>query len=192
MPNAEPHVFRWTREDYYRLCEAEWFLGRRVQLIGGEIIEYPPSSNWHAAAVTLTGDALRLAFGPGYWVRVKGSLALSPCSVPDPALAVVPGTPRDHRTQEIATSALLVVEVSDTTLHYDRTHKASLYAAASIADYWIVNLVQRQLEVYRDPVADATQVFGFRYANRTILDPADAVTPLAAPQARVTVADLFP
>jgi len=59
-------------------------------------------------------------------------------------------------------------------------------------NYWGVNLVQRQLEVYRDPVADPARAFGFRYNTRTILDPGDQVTPLAAPQAQVAVDDLFP
>ena len=67
-----------------------------------------------------------------------------------------------------------------------------MYAAAGIADYWIVNLVQRQLEVYRRPVADPAETFGFRYSSRKILDPGDTVAPLAARKARVAVADLFP
>jgi Uma2 family endonuclease len=120
------------------------------------------------------------------------SLDLSPHSVPDPDLAVVPGTPRSYMTASNPTTALLIVEVSESTLPYDRRAKASLYAAAGIADYWIVNLVQRQLEVHRDPVADTAQPYGFRYASRSILDPADVVAPLAAPQARITVADLLP
>jgi Uma2 family endonuclease len=192
MEVTEPRPFRWTREDYYRLCEAEWFQGRRVQLIDGEIIEMPAQKNWHAMAITLTEDALRAAFGPGHWVRVQMSLDLSPHSVPDPDLAVVPGVPRTYMTASNPTTALLIVEVSESTLPYDRGAKASLYATAGIADYWIVNLVQRQLEIHRDPVADGAQPYGFRYANRTILDPPDVVTPLAAPQARVTVADLLP
>jgi Uma2 family endonuclease len=192
MDFTEPRPFRWTKEDYYRLCEAEWFQGRRVQLIEGEIIEMPAQKNWHAIAITLTEDALRAAFGPGHWVRVQMSLDLSPRSVPDPDLAVVTGTPRSHLTANNPTTALLIVEVAETTLTYDRNAKGSLYAAARIADYWIVNLVQRQLEVYRDPVADGTQLYGFRYAGKTILDPGDFVTPLAAPQARVAVADLLP
>jgi len=82
--------------------------------------------------------------------------------------------------------------VSDATLDFDRTRKGSLYAATGISDYWIVNLVQRQLEVYRDPVADSTEPFGFRYGSHTILHPGGVVTPLAAPQARIRVADLLP
>jgi Uma2 family endonuclease len=191
MEFTEPRPLRWTREDYYRLCAAGWFQGRRVQLIGGEIIEMPAQYDTHLAAITLTGDALRVAFGPGYWVRAQGTLDLSPHGVPDPDVAVVPGSPRGA-SRQIPTAALLVVEVSETTLAYDRNHKAGLYATAGVADYWIVNLIDRQLEVHRDPVADAARPFGYRYDSRTILDPADEVAPLAAPQGRVTVADLLP
>jgi Uma2 family endonuclease len=192
METAEPWLLRWRREDYYRLCHEEWFLERRVQLIGGEIMEFGPSHNWHDAGVALTHDELRKAFGSGYWVRVHGSLDVSDCSVPDPDLAVIAGSPRQYRTQGNPETALLVVEVSEATLWFDRDPKASLYASANVADYWIVNLVQRQLEVYRDPVADITQMFGFRYNSRAILDPPDKVSPLAVPQASITVADLLP
>ncbi len=105
---------------------------------------------------------------------------------------MIPGNFRSYVGQGIPTSALLVVEVSETTLYYDRNQKASLYAASGIADYWIINVVQRQVEVYRDPVPDATQAFGYRYASRTILDPGEVVSPLALPGATVAVADLLP
>jgi Uma2 family endonuclease len=192
MDVSEPCPLRWTSEEYYRLCEADWFQERRVELIDGEIIERPSQTNWHAMGVSLTRDALRAAFGPNHWVRALMSLDLSSRSVPDPDLAVVAGAIRAHAGPNNPTTALLIVEVSDTSLGYDRNAKASLYATSGIADYWIVNLVQRQLEVYRDPVADAAQPFGFRYAQRTILDPGDIITPLAAPQASVAVDDLLP
>ena len=186
-----PRPLRWTREQFLQMIDLGWFHDKRVELIGGEVIEMASQFDLHLASVTLTGDALRVAFGAGYWVRAQGSLDLSPHGIPDPDIAVTPGGPQGA-ARTIARSALLVVEVSDTTLAYDRYHKASLYAAGGITDYWIVNLVQRQLEVYRDPIADNTQPFGFRYASRTILDPPDVVSPLAAPLASITVADLLP
>ena len=192
METSEPWPLRWSLKDYYRLCHEEWFLERRVQLIGGDIWEFGPSHDWHEAGVTLTQDELREAFGTGYWVRVHGSLDVSDCSVPDPDLAVIAGSPRQYRTQGNPETALLVVEVGEAMLGFDRAPKASLYASAKVADYWIVNLVHRQLEVYRNPIADNTQPFGFRYNSRTILDPPDTVSPLAAPQASITVADLLP
>lgn len=184
---------RWTRDEFFQMLDIGWFHGRRVALIEGEVWEMPAQRDYHGAAVTLTMDALRLAFGPGFWVRNQISLDLSPRSVPDPDFAVVPGSPRGITTTSTTpTSALLLVEIADTTLGYDRHYKGSLYAAAGIADYWIVNLVQRQLEVYRNSVADNTRPFGVRYTQRTILDPPDTVSPLAAPQASLTVADLLP
>jgi Uma2 family endonuclease len=190
-PGSEPRPYRWSRDEYIRLSEEGWFNDRRVELIGGEIVEMASQFDQHLAAITLTEDALRQAFGAGYWVRVQGTLDLSPHGMPDPDLAVVRGSPRGAG-RAYQTTALLVVEVSDSSLAFDRNAKASLYAAAGIADYWIVNLVQRQLEVHRNPVADATTLFGCRYADRTIHDPGDAVAPLAAPQAAVAVADLLP
>jgi len=175
------------------MIDLDWFKDKRVELIDGEVIEMPAQKDYHGAATTLTMDALRTAFGRGFWIRNQMSLDLSPYSVPDPDLAVVSGSPQGvTATTPTPTSALLIVEVSESTLGYDRNHKAHLYAAAGIAEYWIVNLVQRQLEVYRAPIADSTQPFGFRYGTRTILDPVDVVSPLAAPQAQITVADLLP
>jgi Uma2 family endonuclease len=86
----------------------------------------------------------------------------------------------------------LVIEISDSMLSYDRNRKASLYAAGGIQDYWIVNLVDRQLEVRRIPVQDPGQPFGARFASATVHQPGDRVAPLAAPQSAIAVADLLP
>jgi Uma2 family endonuclease len=192
MSVREPRPVCWTKDEYYRLCEEGWFNGRSVQLIGGEIIEMPAQKNWHALGIGFTDNVLRAAFGPNFWVRIQMSLDLSPLSVPDPDLAVVAGAIGTHRTVNNPTTALLVVEVSETTLAYDRNVKSSLYAAARISDYWILNLVDRQLEVYRDPAPDAAAPHGFRYQGRTILDAGDRVSPLALPGASIAVADLLP
>jgi Uma2 family endonuclease len=169
-----------------------FFRERRVQLIEGEIVEMPAQKNLHAMGIGLTQYALQAAFGIGFWVRVQMSLDLTPRSVPDPDLAVVPGTIRQHNPKQNPTTALLIVEVSDTTLAFDRRSKASLYAQAGIADYWIVNLADRQLEIRRNPITDPSQIYGARYGDETVLFATDFATPLAAPQARIQVADLLP
>jgi Uma2 family endonuclease len=87
---------------------------------------------------------------------------------------------------------LLGVEVSDTTLAIDRGRKAGIYARAGLADYWIVNLVDRQVEVHRKPEADATSPYGYRYTEITICLARESVTPLAAPQVKIPVASLLP
>src|SRR5262245_58138481 len=139
--HADPRPFRWTPEQYCRLSDEGYFDGRRVELIGGEIVEMASQHNIHLAAIKLTDVALCQAFGAAFWVRAQGTLDLSPHGMPDPDVAVVPGSPRGvAATTPNPTSALLVVEVAESTLAYDRGAKASLYAAAGITDYWIVNL----------------------------------------------------
>lgn len=110
---------------------------------------------------------------------------------PEPDIAVVPGKRSDYRKQHPKTAAL-VVEVSDTTLASDRTRKGSLYARANLQDYWIVNLVDRQLEVYRRPQVDGTQAYGYGYGEKLILSLKDTVSPLAKPDLVFEVCELFP
>jgi Uma2 family endonuclease len=188
-----PNRQRWTSEEFYRLLELGMFheQGDRVELVDGEILVMPAQKNVHAFSLDNTHDALELVFDAKFWVRTQMTLDLSPWSVVDPDVAVVPATFRDP-TQSNPTTALLVVEVSLTTLPYDQGRKASLYATAGIADYWIVNLVDKQLEVHRSPHPDSTADFGHSYAVVQILKPGDLVTPLAMPGATVPVASLMP
>jgi Uma2 family endonuclease len=175
------------------MLDLGWFQDQRVELIDGEVIDMPSQKDYHGAAITLTMDVLRFAFGAGFWVRNQMSLDLSPRSVPDPDLAVVPGSPQGVKASTpTPTAALLLVEVSDSTLAYDRNHKAPLYAAGGIADYWIVNLVDRQVEVRRDPRPDPSQHYGHGYASVLVLVPPAVVNPLATPHLSIAVADLLP
>jgi Uma2 family endonuclease len=192
MPDTQPHEPRMTREEYIRLSDQGYFQDRRVELIDGEIVEMSAQKNPHTVGVGLVQTALQQAFGANFWARNQATLDLSPVSLPDPDVAVVAGGIRTYTTMAIPTSALLVVEVSETTLAFDQTRKASLYAAAGIQDYWILNLIDDQLEVYRNPQADPSQAFGFAYASVVVLGPADHVTPLALPGARIPVVDLLP
>jgi Uma2 family endonuclease len=85
-----------------------------------------------------------------------------------------------------------VVEVADTTFAFDREWKRSLYARAGISDYWVVNLMDRLLEVYRNPAPEASARYGWEYRTAQRLGPSEFVSPLAAPEARIAVADLLP
>ena len=134
----EPRVRKWTREEYYKMGELGLFEGQRVELIDGEIIEMSPMGNPHVIAASLAHDALQRAFGVGFWVRHGAPISVSSISEPEPDIAVVKGTPREFKDHP--STALLAVEVSETTLAMDRKRKASLYASAGILDYWIVNL----------------------------------------------------
>jgi hypothetical protein len=112
---------RWSPGEFYRMVDLGLFLEQRVELMDGEVIEMPAQKNLHAIAIALTEDALRAAFGAGHWVRVQMTLDLGPRSVVDPDLAVIAGTPRSQVGMGNPTTALLVVEVSETSLPYDRT-----------------------------------------------------------------------
>ena len=125
-------------------------------------------------------DLLRQGFGKRFHVRMQGPLDLGPHSEPEPDVAVVRGSWASYKKRH-PKAAVLIVEVSDTTLKSDRSRKASLYARAGIADYWIINLVNRQLQVYRQPRPDASQSYGHGYDALTILAAGQAVSPLAAP-----------
>jgi Uma2 family endonuclease len=145
----------------------------------------------HATSILLVQRALTEAFGPGWLVRSQMPVALDDESEPEPDVAVVPGDPRDYRDAHPA-RPVLVVEVALSRVGFDREHKGSLYARAGVADYWIVNLPDRRLEVYRGPVPDGAAPFGGRYGSALALGPEERVAPLAAPGASVTVADLLP
>jgi Uma2 family endonuclease len=87
---------------------------------------------------------------------------------------------------------VLAVEVAESSLRFDRGRKGGIYARAGLQDYWIVNLIDRVLEVYRDPTADQAARFGWRYGSVVTLTPPADVVPLAFPSITIAVADLFP
>src|SRR2546421_8558301 len=144
QPVPAPERMRWTRERYYSAIDAG-VIGEdeKVELIGGELVtegtaDRMAQKSLHGWAVIRIADVLGSLFGPGYHVRQQSPLSLGLDSDPEPDDAVIVGTYDDYRDAH-PTSAALVVEVSDTTLRFDRRYKASLYASVGIADYWIVN-----------------------------------------------------
>lgn len=183
---------RWTRREYDRLIEVGVFRpGDPVELLGGELIVSEPQSSYHHVAITLVQDALRAALGEGWVIRNQGPIALDDESEPEPDVSVAPGAARDYRYEHPA-RPVLVVEVAQSSLGLDREHKGGLYARAHLEDYWVLNLVDRVLEVYRLPVADPDARFGWRYSSKEIFGPDAAVSPLIAPDAPIAVRDLLP
>jgi len=183
---------KWTRLEYDRLVEAE-ILGPedRIELLGGQMIVKEPQYSPHATAIQLVQRTLDRAFGPGWSVRPQLPIALAEDSEPEPDVCVVRGDPRDYRDAH-PERPVLIVEVSLSRLGFDREHKGSLYARAGITDYWIVNLADRRVEIYREPVPDGAASFGWRYGRSATLGPDERISPLAAPAAEIAVADLLP
>ena len=145
----------------------------------------------HAIALELLVEVLRTAFGSGWRMRSQLPLVLGQETDPFPDLALVPGNPRAAPLSH-PTTAALVVEVSDTTLAFDLTEKAELYATAGIPEYWVLDLNARQLHVFRDPAPLPANLGAVAYQMRTTLNPNDTVAPLAAPNSLITVSDLLP
>ena len=134
--------FRFTREQYYQLGRLGFFDGRRVERIHGEIVERGPVGWLHVVSCRKTAELLeRIFVGMGWVSRNEQPLALTD-SDPQPDVMVVAGRFEDY--SDHPTTALLVVEVTDSPLARDTTTKAELYARAGVADYWVIDLDNRR------------------------------------------------
>jgi len=196
---AEPEVRarKFTREEYYRAAEQGVFgADEHLELIAGEIIEHvSPHRTPHITSIFLAQHALEplIANRADAHIRVQGPIHLPSSSEPEPDLVVAKGSIRDydtdHPTQD---DLLLVVEIALTSLAYDSGRKASLYASVGISDYWIVNLVDRRLEINRSPGKMPGSEFGYAYRSVTLCNEDEEAAPLCASTSPVKVADLLP
>ena len=183
---------RWTRLEYERLIALGAFGPEdRLELLGGQLVVREPQGRPHATGIRLVAQALRAAFGPQWSIEAQLPISLDEESEPEPDVAVVAGGPRDYLASHPSRPAL-VVEVALTSLALDRGEKAGLYARAGVEDYWIVNLADNALEVYRDPETDPGSPYGWRYGSALALSADDRVRPLSVPNAEILVADLLP
>lgn len=184
-------LWRMPRARYDRLVEAGIFGPEdRIELLDGLLVVREPQGGRHATVVGLVRAALEKAFGRAHHIREEKPIALDERSEPEPDVVVVPGRLRDYLDTH-PSRPVLVVEVAETSLALDRLRKGRLYARAGIADYWVVNLIDEVLEVYRAPVR-ASPGHDWKYDSVRLLRRHDVVTPLAAPRARIRVAALLP
>ena len=180
---------RFSVEEYHRMATAGVF-GRderdeRVELIRGVIRRMSPKGRRHIIAVSKATELFVLVLTGRARVYVHDPMTTERLwSEPEPDLCIVSSPdPQTYGTPEA--KPVLVVEVSDSSLEYDQTAKASLYADAGIPEYWIVNLVNDVVEVYRDP-GDGN------YRSRTIAGREEAIRPLAWPELEIKTRDLLP
>lgn len=185
----EPSIKKWTKSEYYRLADLGFFDEKKVELIEGDIIEMAAMNSPHISCVLIVDEVLRGIIANNFHIRTQGTLDFGKTSQPEPDVAIVKGKIRDYVDAHPKT-AELIVEVADSTLSSDRNSKARLYAKNKIKDYWIINLNSRSLEVYRRPIKD--KKMGFIYSEIQIFTEQDEVSPLAAPKAKIKVADLLP
>jgi len=182
----------WTVDELRRDFDAGRFgFDARMELLDGEVFMKTPASSERCFSIQATAHVLRAIIPSQCHTRIQAPLVFQPHSMPEPAITVVSGSLHDYK-HEHPTTATLVVEVSDSALRRDQTTKAAVYARAGIAEYWIINLVNRVLEVYREPSAMPGQPLGHHYRSITRFGEDGVVPPLAAPEGTVSVADLLP
>ena len=166
---------------------------RRVQLIDGELVEYEAQGAAHGTSVGLAQDLFTCLFGSGHVVWVQSPIALTEYSTPEPDVVVTRGTRRGYLEAHPQVSDVVVLlEIADSTLPYDLGEKASLYASSGLLELWVLNLVDRQLEVLRDPVPEVAARHQWQYQTHLTVSRDGTAAPLAAPHIEARVADLLP
>lgn len=164
-----PGPYNWTREEFHRLGDFGWFEGRRAMLIHGNLIEEGPMNPPHASGVRRVAKQLEQLFGSNFAVSVQLPVNLDADTDPHPDVCVARGSIDTYDTRHPEPQDIvLVVEVADTSLKFDLTTKATLYAEAGIPEYWVLDVIQQQLHVLRDPVNGV-------YTNVQVLNDSDHV-----------------
>ena len=143
---------RWTIDDYHRMIDAGLLVDRRVELLNGWILEMAPEGPEHADLSTDSDEFFTAQAEGRYRVRIAKPITIVETgSEPEPDIALVK---RQSYRQRHPTPAevYLIIEFSNTSLEKDTEEKRRAYAAAGIADYWVANLRQDELIVYRQPI----------------------------------------
>ncbi len=187
-PQVFDHLYRMSVDEYERLADAEFLKDRRVELINGWLVRKMTTKPPHVVAVDATRETIAGILPPGWWLREEKPVRIPDFDEPEPDVAVVRGSRQDYRSRHPGPGDIeFIVEVSDTSLSWDRREKLSAYARANVPTYWILNLVDRHLEVFTSPAADG-------YQTSQVFGPADRVPVVIASVAvgLITVADLLP
>jgi Uma2 family endonuclease len=184
----EPNSLKcWTREEYNRISE----LGllnpdERTELIAGQIILMAAKGTKHVAALQLLAETLRNQLDNTVFVRTQDPIQLDDFSEPEPDLTIVKGSVLDYTERHPHPEEVdLVVEVADSTLNNDCEIKDKLYALANINEYWVLDVNNRQLHIFRHPAATG-------YTSHLILSEPNQVSLLSFPRVTVTLSLILP
>ena len=181
---TEPQRRLFTAAEFERMARAGVFEeDERLELIDGDIVVMSPIGPGHGMCIALLNRRLVLGLGDRGLVWLQSSARMALRSMPQPDLAIL--RPRSYRhANPRPADILLVVEVADSSLRYDRTRKLALYAAAGVAEYWVVSVDGEWVEVYRSPQ-------GRGYGEACRAGRGETIAPLAFPDVLVSVADIF-
>ena len=188
---ATPTPRLWTRKEFEQLCSLGLFRDRRVMLIRGVIYEEGTMDPPRATGLRKVGKWLDRLFPVGHDVRTQAPIDLAGETVLLPDVALVTGSVDDYALMHpTVTQTRLIVEVADSSVFFDLTTKAELYAEAGVAEYWVLDVENRTLTVLRSPAP--LPPGGHAYQSVATYQPADSVAPLAAPTSPVLVSELLP
>jgi len=184
MPVLTEH--RFSVKEFYRLAETGILRpDARVELLNGKLIDMSPIGPYHGGLVNRLNRFFNHNSDGRWIVSPQNALHLDDHSEPQPDLALLKPSPDDYTNRHPdPDEVLLLIEVSDSTLEYDREEKLPAYGRAGVAEVWIVNLQHATIEVYRDPHFTG-------YGSKTVLHPGDQAVPQAFPDVVVNVTELF-
>jgi Uma2 family endonuclease len=179
----------WTVQDYHRMSD----LGildpnQRTELIAGQIVLMTAKGTPHVLTLRLLATALENALGDrsAVFVSTQDPIRLDNFSEPEPDLAIVKGSILDYyQAHPGAEDIYLVIEVADSTLKQDCEVKDKLYARSNIAEYWVIDIKNRQVRIFRDPTPTG-------YGSQLILTETHSVSPLAFPEIVLSIDSILP
>jgi Uma2 family endonuclease len=177
---------RFTVHDYHRMGEAGILSPRdRVELLDGEVVTLSPIGPRHGAAVDRATRAFVTAVGDSAIVRVQGSVRLDLYTEPEPDIVLLrPRSDFYASTHPGPSDILLIIEVADSSLEYDRDVKASVYASAGVPEYWIADVNEHRVHCFSEPASGT-------YRTMTALGRAHSLAPLLLPACTVSSDDLL-
>ena len=158
----------------------------RVELIDGEVISMAVKKPPHVVVTELAAENLRQLLAEVAYIRTQDPVYLNDRTEPEPDIAVVMPPLRRYLDHHPSTDEIfLIIEVADATLKFDTEKKAAAYAKSKIADYWVVSAIDRQVYIFREPVAGT-------YTNKIVLSDRSTIRPLAFPEIEVVLREFFP
>ncbi|MEA5514750.1 Uma2 family endonuclease [Nodularia sp. UHCC 0506] len=177
----------WTVEEYHRMAEAGIFgVDERVELLEGKIIWKIAKGTAHRSAVGRTDKLLKNQLGNRAWVSIQDPIKLNERSEPEPDIAVVKVDPLDYADHHPTPSEVyLIIEVANSSLTLDCETKATAYSQAGITDYWVLDVISRQLHVFREPTQEG-------YKSAVILPENATISPLAFPDLQILILEMLP
>ncbi len=179
-------TYKFTGKDFCHLYETGLFQSKdRIELLNGEIIIMQAIGSRHAQAVSnftaYLGEQARRRFK----VSPQNPVELERYSMPQPDLTLIPWSWRSACGHPTPAEVFLIIEVADSSLAYDREEKRRAYASTGIREFWLLNLMDDALEIYRQPEGDA-------YREQLVVPAEGTATPLAFPDVTITLADILP